>query len=75
MVNTARTVARDLARQRKRPPKKVQHTIGVSGSAYAALRKTARKQGVPITALASAAIFEGIDEAARVLAEEIEAQS
>ena len=73
MVNTARTVAKDLARARKRTAKKPPRTIGVSGGAYAVLRKAARQEGVPITALASAAIYEGIDEAARVIREEMEA--
>ena len=74
MVN-AKSVARDLARQRKKPPKRGQHTIGVTGSAYATVRKVARERGLPIKALASAAIFEGVDEAARIMTEEIEAST
>lgn len=75
-MSNAKTVARDLARRRKKPrAKKNQHTIGVNAAAFLALKKTARREGVPIVQLASAAVFEGIDEAAKVIRDEIEAQS
>ena len=72
---SAKSVARDFARARKRPLKGPQHTIGVSAAAYIMLKKRAMKEGVPITTLASGALFAGVDEAARAINEEIEATS
>ena len=72
----AKTVARDLVRQRKRKPRgKNQHSVGLKAAAYATLRKAAREDGVPIGPLASAAVFAGLEEARRIFREEIEATS
>ena len=72
VLMSTREVAASYARRRAAAagPKR---TIGIDTAAYDAVREAAETEGVPIRELASAAVFAGLEEARRVIREEIEA--